>query len=67
MTGFKRYRKELAEYDRMERDFIDDDEIWRILHKWEHPSPADVRRVLAKAARQIRLEPEEMAVLRRTG
>lgn len=63
MTGFERYRKELAEYDRMERDFIDDDEIWRILHKWERPSPADVRRVLAKAARQIRLEPEEMAVL----
>ena len=63
MNGFERYREELAEYDRMEQDFINDEEIWGILNKWENPRPADVRRVLEKAAQQIRLEPEEMAIL----
>jgi 2-iminoacetate synthase len=47
----------------MERDFIDDELIWQQLNKWENPKRADVRRVLDKAAQQVRLEPEEMAIL----
>lgn len=63
MNFFEKYRQEFAEYDKMERDFIDDEEIWRILRKWENPRPVEVQRVLEKAGRQIRLEPEEMAIL----
>lgn len=47
----------------MDKDFIDDDKIWGQLNKWENPSKEDVRRVLDKAEKFIRLEPEEMAVL----
>ncbi len=58
-----KYRADFAEYDVMERDFINDELIWSQLKKWEDPSPCDVRKVLAKAACQVRLGPEEMAVL----
>lgn len=63
MGFLKKYQKDFAEYDLLDKDFIDDEEIWRLLRKWEHPKPADVRRVLEKSARQARLEPEEMAIL----
>lgn len=63
MNFLEKYRQDFMEYDVMERDFIDDGQIWAQLKKWEHPTPADVRRVLEKSASQVRLEPEEMAVL----
>jgi 2-iminoacetate synthase len=63
MNFLEKYRDDFAEYDAMERDFIDDDLIWYLLNKWENPKPADVRRVLEKSASQVRLEPEEMAIL----
>ncbi|ATW28739.1 [FeFe] hydrogenase H-cluster radical SAM maturase HydG [Candidatus Formimonas warabiya] len=47
----------------MERDFIDEEKIWDQLRKWENPKPADVRRVLEKAEKKARLEPEETAIL----
>ncbi len=63
MNFLEKYREDFAEYDAMERDFIDEERIWEQLRKWENPGPAAVRRVLDKAARRERLEPEEMAVL----
>ncbi len=63
MNFLEKYQEDFKEYDRMERDFIDDEMIWSQLEKWEHPSKEDVLRVLDKAARMIRLEPEEMAIL----
>ncbi len=63
MDFLEKYRRDFAEYDAMERDFIDDGQIWAQLKKWEHPTAADVRRVLEKSASQARLEPEEMAIL----
>lgn len=63
MDFLEKYRLDFAEYDAMERDFIDDGQIWAQLKKWENPTTVDVRRVLEKAASQVRLEPEEMAVL----
>ncbi|NLY75517.1 MAG: [FeFe] hydrogenase H-cluster radical SAM maturase HydG [Firmicutes bacterium] len=63
MIFLEKYRDDFAEYDAMERDFIDDELIWDQLNKWENPKPDDVRRVLEKSASQIRLEPEEMAIL----
>lgn len=58
-----KYEADFKEYDRMDRDFIDDDKIWAQLDKAANPTKSDVRRVLAKAERKIRLEPEEMAIL----
>ena len=63
MNFLKKYEKEFAEYDKLEHDFIDDDKIWAQLNKWENPSKEDVRRVLKKAEKCIRLEPEETAIL----
>lgn len=63
MDFLEKYQGDFKEYDLMERDFIDDAQIWAELKKWENPKPQDVRRVLAKSASQVRLEPEEMAVL----
>ncbi len=64
MDFLNKYRRDFAEYDTMEqRDFIDDGQIWAQLKKWERSTAADVRRVLKKSASQLRLEPEEMAVL----
>lgn len=63
MNFLEKYRADFAEYDALERDFIDDGQIWTELKKWEDPKPADVRRVLEKAVSQVRLEPEEMAIL----
>lgn len=63
MEFLNKYQKEFEEYDRMEKDFIDEDQIWDQLNKAANPSRADVRRVLAKAEKKIRLEAEEMAIL----
>lgn len=63
MNFLKKYAEDFKEYDEMEKDFIDDNKIWEQLNKWENPSKTDVRRVLAKAEKKIRLEPEEMAIL----
>ncbi len=63
MSFLEKYKQEFEVYDRMEKDFIDDDKIWQQLNKWENPSKEDVRRVLKKAEGCVRLEPEETAIL----
>ena len=63
MSFLEKYEENFKEYDAMDKDFIDDDKIWMQLNKWENPSVADVRRVLQKAEKKVRLEPEEMAIL----
>lgn len=63
MNFLKKYEEDFKEYDDMDRDFIDEDKIWEQLNKWSNPSKADVRTVLDKAKKKIRLEPEEMAIL----
>ncbi|NLP14806.1 MAG: [FeFe] hydrogenase H-cluster radical SAM maturase HydG [Clostridium sp.] len=63
MNFLDKYKEDFKEYDLMEKDFIDDDKIWTQLNKWENPRRDDVRRVLKKAEKKIRLEPEEMAIL----
>ena len=63
MSFLNKYCEDFKEYDAMERDFIDDGKIWAQLEKWTNPSKDDVRKVLEKAEKKIRLNPEEMAVL----
>ena len=63
MTFLDKYKEQFKEYDMMEKDFIDDDKILSQLQKWQNPSKGDVRRVLKKAAKRVRLEPEETAIL----
>jgi 2-iminoacetate synthase len=63
MSFLNKYQDYFKEYDAMEKDFIDDDKIWAQLEKWANPSKKDVRRVLEKAEKKIRLDPEEMAIL----
>ncbi|MFK4784780.1 [FeFe] hydrogenase H-cluster radical SAM maturase HydG [Fusobacterium sp. MFO224] len=63
MNFTQKYAKEMAEYDKMEKDFIDDDLIWKQLNEASTPSKEDVRRVLKKAEQCVRLEPEETAIL----
>ena len=63
MNFLDKYKKDFEEYDRMDKDFIDDDLIWEQLNKWENPKPSDVREVLKKAEQKIRLDPEETAIL----
>lgn len=63
MNFTQKYAKEMAEYDKMDKDFIDDDLIWEKLNQAEAPSKEDVRRVLKKAEKCVRLEPEETAIL----
>ncbi|NLY90471.1 MAG: [FeFe] hydrogenase H-cluster radical SAM maturase HydG [Firmicutes bacterium] len=63
MDFLNKYQKDFEEYDRMEKDFIDDERIWEQLNRAANPSKAQVRRVLVKAEKKIRLEPEEMAIL----
>lgn len=57
------YKKDFEEYDKLDHDFIDDDLIWKQLDKWKSPSKEDVRTVLKKAEKKIRLDPEETAIL----
>ncbi|MBA2132727.1 [FeFe] hydrogenase H-cluster radical SAM maturase HydG [Capillibacterium thermochitinicola] len=63
MNFYDKYQAEFREYDAMTRDFIDDDKIWDQLHKAANSSKTAVRKVLAKAERKVRLDPEEMAIL----
>jgi 2-iminoacetate synthase len=37
MDFLNKYKKEMAEYDKMEKDFIDDDLIWKQLNAAEIP------------------------------
>lgn len=60
------YRQDLAEYDKLDGDFISDMEIWAHLERWAEPRPAEVGRVLEKAAQKVRLEPGELAILLQT-
>ena len=63
MSFLDKYKKELEQYDKMEKDFIDDDLIWKQLNAAENPTKEQVRKVLQKADNCIRLEPEETAIL----
>jgi 2-iminoacetate synthase len=63
MNFLEKYKKDFEEYDKMDKDFIDDDKIWSQLNKWENPKPTDVCKVLKKAEQKIRLDPEETAIL----
>ena len=63
MNFFEKYKKEFADYDKMEKDFIDDDLIWKQLNEAENPTKEQVRAVLKKADSCVRLEPEETAIL----
>lgn len=63
MRFLDRYKGYFKEYDEMEKDFIDDEKIWEQLNKYQNPSKADVKKVLKKAEKKIRLEPEDMAIL----
>ncbi|MDP0488853.1 MAG: [FeFe] hydrogenase H-cluster radical SAM maturase HydG [Fusobacterium sp. JB020] len=63
MNFTQKYAKEMAEYDKMEKDFIDDDLIWKKLNEAKAPSKEEVRKVLKKAEQCVRLEPEETAIL----
>ena len=46
MNFLEKYKKEMAEYDKMEKDFIDDDLIWKQLNDAENPTKEQVRKVL---------------------
>ncbi|HQD29863.1 [FeFe] hydrogenase H-cluster radical SAM maturase HydG [Acetivibrio saccincola] len=63
MKFLDKYKEYFKEYDEMEKDFIDDEKIWEQLNKHVNPSKEDVKKVLEKAEKKIRLEPEEMAIL----
>jgi len=63
MNYLEKYKQDFIEYDKMDKDFIDDTKIWGQLNKWRNPKPVDVRMVLKKAEQKIRLEPEETAIL----
>ena len=63
MDFLNKYSEDFKEYDAMDKDFIDDEKIWAQLKTWENPTREDVRRVLDKAEKKTRLEPEEMAIL----
>lgn len=63
MNFLEKYNKEFEKYDKMDKDFIDDDLIWSIINKHENPSKEDVRKVLKKAEKCVRLDPDEVAVL----
>lgn len=63
MNFLQKYQKEFDAYDRLDRDFIDDDKIWAQLEAAKNPSREAVRRVLQKAEQCTRLQPEETAIL----
>ena len=63
MDFFEKYKKEFGEYAKMEKDFIDDDLIWKQLNEAQNPTKEQVRNVLQKADNCIRLDPEETAIL----
>lgn len=63
MNFMKKYESEMTKYDKMAKDFIDDDLIWEKLNEAKAPSKEEVRKVLKKAEKCVRLEPEETAIL----
>lgn len=63
MGFLDKYKADFAEYDKMEKDFIDEDKIWEQLNKHANPSREEVLAVLKKAETCTRLDPEEMAIL----
>lgn len=63
MNFLEKYKEDFAFYDRMEKDFIDDELIWGKLNAHQNPSREEVKKVLAKAEQCIRLEPDETAIL----
>lgn len=63
MNFLEKYEKEFEKYDRMDHDFIDDDLIWSKINAHANPTKEEVRNVLKKAEKCIRLEPDEVAVL----
>ena len=63
MNFLDKYKKDFEEYDKMEKDFIDDDLIWEKIKAHENTTKEEVRKVLKKAEQCIRLEPDEMAIL----
>lgn len=63
MNFLEKYKEDFAEYDKMEKDFIDDDLIWEKINAHENPSREEVIKVLEKAEKCVRLEPDEMAIL----
>lgn len=42
-----------------QKDFINDEEISRILEEAKNPDPAEIRDIFAKSKEKVRLEPEE--------
>lgn len=54
---------DFAEYDALTSDFIDDALIWRQLDEAADPTPEQVRAVLRKAERSVRLDPQDTAIL----
>ena len=63
MNFLEKYKKDFEEYDKMEKDFIDDELIWSKINAHENPSREEVIKVLEKAEKCVRLEPDEMTVL----
>ena len=53
MNFLEKYNKDFEEYDKMDKDFIDDDKIWAQLNAAAEPSKEDVRAVLKKAEKKI--------------
>jgi 2-iminoacetate synthase len=50
-------------YQETRTDFIQDDTIWELIHRYENPDKSLVREVLAKARQMEGLDPEDVAVL----
>ncbi|HCC00383.1 MAG TPA: [FeFe] hydrogenase H-cluster radical SAM maturase HydG [Ruminococcaceae bacterium] len=63
MDYLEQYQKEFEKYDQMDHDFIDDEKIWKQLRAAENPTKEQVRAVLKKAEKTVRLDPEETAIL----
>lgn len=55
----------VAKVDRVEtrQDFINDQEIWALIKKYENPDKSLVREVIAKAREMNGLNPEDVAIL----
>ena len=63
MSFLEKYKKEFEKYDILENDFINDEMIWEKLNKHKNPTKEEVRKVLKKAEKCVRLEPDEVSIL----
>lgn len=63
MNFLEKYKKEFEKYDILENDFINDEIIWEKLNKHKNPTKEEVRKVLKKAEKCVRLEPDEVSIL----